>query len=208
MKKPPWPLLGAIFGTRRRWAAPPSWVIVGLGNPGSQYAETRHNVGFWCVDRIASEHSVALSRRHRSSIIGEGEVEGHRVVLAKPRGFVNRSGTAIEYLLARYSVSPRALLVVYDDMELPLGRLRLRPDGSAAGHNGLRSIIEALGTQEFPRLRIGIGRPPPGLDPVEYVLGTMSKEERVVVDKAVERAARTVESLLVEGIDVAMNSFN
>lgn len=208
MKKPRWPLLGTVFGARRRWAAPPSWVIVGLGNPGSQYAETRHNVGFWCVDRIASEHSIALSRRHRSSITGEGEVEGHRVVLAKPRGFVNRSGTAIEYLLARYSVSPQALLVVYDDMELPPGRIRLRPEGGAGGHNGIRSVIEATGTQEFPRLRVGIGRPPAGSGAIEYVLDSMSAEERKTADEVVARVSQAVATVLTDGITVAMNRFN
>ena len=179
-----------------------------MGNPGSQYAETRHNVGFWCVDRIASEHSIALSRRHRSSITGEGEVEGHRVVLAKPRGFVNRSGTAIEYLLARYSVSPQALLVVYDDMELPPVRIRLRPEGGAGGHNGIRSVIEATGTQEFPRLRVGIGRPPAGSGAIEYVLDSMSAEERKTADEVVARVSQAVATVLTDGITVAMNRFN
>ena len=201
-------MLDAIFGPRRRRAAPPSMIIVGLGNPGSQYAETRHNVGFWCVDRIAADHSIALSRRHRSSIMGEGEVEGHRVVLVKPRGFVNRSGLAIEYILARYRVSSQALLVVYDDMELPLGKIRLRPEGGAGGHNGIKSVTEAAGTQDFPRMRIGIGRPPAGSGAIEYVLDSMSEEERATADEVVARASQAVTTVLTDGITVAMNRFN
>ena len=208
MKKPRWPILDAIFGSRMRRAAPPSRIIVGLGNPGSQYAETRHNVGFWCVDRIAADHSIALTRRHRSSIIGEGEVDGHRVVLAKPRGYVNRSGQAIDYVLARYSISPQALLVIYDDMELPLGKIRLRPEGGAGGHNGIKSVIEAAGTQDFPRMRIGIGRPPEGSGAIAYVLDSMTEEERATADEVVARASQAVATLLTDGIAVAMNRFN
>ena len=201
-------ILDAVFGRRSQATGPAGKIIVGLGNPGRRYVQTRHNVGFWCVERLALDHSISFSRRHRLSLLGDGEIAGRTVALARPRTFVNRSGEAVSYLVGRYGLKPADLLVVCDDMELPSGRLRLRPGGSAAGHNGIRSIIETLGTQEFPRLRIGIGRPPPGLDPVEYVLGTMSKEERVVVTEAVERAARAVEYLLVEGIDVAMNRFN
>ena len=208
MKKPRWPILDAIFGPHRRRAAPPARIVVGLGNPGNQYAETRHNVGFWCVDRIAVDYSIALSRRHRSSIIGEGEIDGHRVVLAKPRGFVNLSGQAIKYVLARYSISPQALLVVYDDMALPLGKIRLRPEGGTGGHNGIKSVIEAAGTQDFPRLRIGIGRPPAGSGTIEYVLDSMSVEERTMADEAVARASQAVATLLTDGITVAMNRFN
>ena len=188
--------------------SPPDLVIVGLGNPGNQYAHTRHNVGFRCVDRIAASHSIALSRRNRSAIIGEGIIEGHAVVLAKPRTFVNRSGEAITYLLSRFRVSPRDLLVVYDDIALPLGRMRLRPDGGAGGHNGIKSIIDSVGTQDFPRLRIGIGSPPEGSDQIEYVLGTMSDDERKIADETLEQAAQAVVSTLTDGITVAMNRFN
>ena len=200
--------LGAVRSLSIRKPEPPSIIIVGLGNPGSQYARTRHNVGFWCVDRIASDHSIAFSRRHRSALVGEGGIEGHRVVLAKPRTFVNRSGQAVAYLLARYGVSPRELLVICDDMNLPQGTIRLRPEGSAGAHNGLKSIIEAAGTQDFPRLRVGIGHPPEGADQVEHVLGTMSEDEQQTADRAVELAAQAFVGLLTDGITVAMNRFN
>ena len=186
----------------------PSMIVVGLGNPGSEYARTRHNIGFWCVDRIAADHAIALSRRNRVAVVGEGALGGHRVVLAKPRTFVNRSGRAIDYLRARYGASPEKLLVIYDDIDLPLGRVRLRPDGSAGGHNGMRSIVEALGTQDFPRLRVGIGRPPEGIDQVDYVLGTMSKEEQQQAEEEVGRVAEAVVCVLTEGMSAAMNRFN
>ena len=208
MRKIRWRILDAVLGRGTPQSEPPASLVVGLGNPGPEYATTRHNVGFWCVDRLAADHSIAFSRRHKLALIGEGLIEGRRVVLAKPRIFVNRSGEAIAYLLRRYGVSPERLLVVQDELDLPLGKLRLRPRGSSGGHNGIGSVIAALGTQDFPRLRIGIGRPPPGSDQIEYVLGAMTEEERKVTDESVERAAGAVQTLITDGIDVAMNRFN
>ena len=207
MSKSRWPILDAVLGPIRRRREQPSWIIVGLGNPGPEYAQTRHNVGFWCVDRLASDHSIAFSR-HRSTLIGEGVIDGHRVVLAKPRTFMNRSGEAVVYLLARYRVSPQELLVVYDDMDLPVGKIRLRPSGSAGGHKGMKSITESVGTQDFPRLRFGIGRAPEGSDAVEYVLGTMPAEEDEAANAAVLRIVEAVAGVLNEGVSAAMNRFN
>jgi PTH1 family peptidyl-tRNA hydrolase len=202
-------MLKSLLGRGQRQAeGPPSMVIVGLGNPGGEYAQTRHNVGFWCVDILAKEHSIALGRRHRTALVGEGVIAGSRVALAKPRTYMNLSGEAVRYLLARYRVSPRQLLVIYDDMDLPLGKLRLRPSGSAGGHNGIKSIIQATGSQEFPRIRIGIGRPAEGLVGREHVLGHMSSEERKAAEDAVRRAAEAVAFILTEGIEAAMNRFN
>ena len=208
MRKIRWPNLGAVIGMSRQQPELPSRIIVGLGNPGSEHVRARHNVGFWCLDYLAGEHSISYSRRNRSALIGEGIVEGHRVVLVKPRTFVNRSGDAVTYLLARYRVAPERLLVVYDDMELPLGKMRLRPEGSSGGHNGIKSIIDALDTRGFPRLRIGIGRPPAGSDRIGYVLGAMSEDEQATVDVVVERSVHVVASLLTDGMSVAMNRFN
>jgi PTH1 family peptidyl-tRNA hydrolase len=168
----------------------------------------RHNVGFWCVERLAKESSIALSRRRRHTVSGEGTIEDVPVVLAEPRTFVNNSGRAITSLLALYGASPADLLVVYDDMDLPQGEMRLRPSGSNGGHNGMKSIIEAIGTQRFARLRIGIGRPPMGVDEVDYVLGTMAPQDRKKTDEVVGRAVQAVICTLAEGIDVAMNRFN
>ena len=183
-------------------------LVVGLGNPGAEYSKTRHNVGFWCVDRLSKQGSIKLSLRRRQVTLGEGLWAGSPVVLAKPRTFVNWSGEAVSYLLDRYRASPADLLVVYDDMDLEPGRIRLRPQGSAGGHNGMKSIIQSIGTREFRRLRIGIGRPPPEVGDIEHVLSAMPPDERQKIDEAVDRAAEAVESVLVEGFDVAMNRFN
>ena len=186
----------------------PELVVVGLGNPGPKYAGTRHNAGFWCIDRLAKEHSFTLERRHKTSIIGEGDIEGHRVVIVKPRTFVNRSGESVKYLLARYRISPESLLIVYDDINLPPGKLRMRIRGSAGGHNGIRSIIEALGSQDFPRLRLGVGRQEDGDDQIGHVIGKMHRDEQKEVDDAIDRAVQSVTSLLTDGIDTTMNRFN
>ena len=157
---------------------------------------------------MADEHGVSLSRRHRSAIVGEGTIDGHRIALAKPRTFVNRSGDAVSYLLARYKAPPANLLVIYDEMELPLGKVRLRPRGSAGGHNGIKSIVDALGSQDFPRLRIGIGRPSGDSDPIAYVLGVPEDEEQASVRESIELASKIAVTLLTEGIDVTMNRYN
>jgi PTH1 family peptidyl-tRNA hydrolase len=201
-------MAGPVLGLDDQRDGPRLRIVVGLGNPGRKYARTRHNVGFWCVERLAKDGSIAFSQRRQRAVIGEGVLEGVRVALAKPRTFVNNSGEAIRYLLARYRASPAELLVVYDEMDLAPGHLRLRHRGSAGGHNGMRSIIESIGVQDFARLRVGIGRPPVGVDEVTHVLGTMAAEERDQADKAVERAAQAIRCALAEGIDVAMNRFN
>ena len=202
------PTLDAILDRRERNTGPPSLIVVGLGNPGGKYAKTRHNAGFWCVDRLAKEHSATLERRNRLALIGDCDIEGQRVVFAKPRTFVNRSGEAVSYLLARYKVPPQNLLIIYDDIALPTGKIRLRIKGSAGGHNGIKSIIEALGTQDFPRLRIGVGGTPDGGNQIEHVLGALSSEEQEAVDDAVERTVKLVSSLLTDGINTTMNRFN
>ncbi len=208
MRKFQLPILNTLLGRRERRGGPPSLVVVGLGNPGREYAETRHNIGFRCIDQLAREHSISLERRSRQALKGEGVIDGHCVALAKPRTYVNLSGQAVSYLLARYRVSPRELLIVYDEVSLPPGKLRLRPGGGAGGHNGIKSIIGALGTQDFPRLRIGVGKSADGTGLVRHVLGEMPHEEREAVDGAVGCAVALVSSLLTEGIDVAMNRFN
>ena len=192
----------------KRQANPPSLVIVGLGNPGPEYAGTRHNAGFWCIDALAKKHGITLERRNRSAIVGEGEIEDLRVILVKPRTFVNRSGAAINYLTARYAAPIDKLLIVCDDINLPPGKLRMRRKGSAGGHNGIKSVIEAAGSQGFLRLRIGVGRPPEGTGQIEHVIGPMDSQDREVVDEAVERAAEAIKCLLTEGIDEAMSRFN
>ena len=184
------------------------WIIVGLGNPGLRYRASRHNVGFRILDRLSKASSIALSQRRAKAVVGEGEVEGQAVVLAKPRTFMNRSGDAITYLLDRFRAKPQQLLIVYDEMDLPPGRIRIRPQGSAAGHNGLKSIIGAVSTQQFPRLRVGIGKPAPGQDDISFVLGAFSSAESRLVAEATERAVEAALCVVHEGVDQAMNRYN
>lgn len=186
----------------------PALVVVGLGNPGPEYAGTRHNAGFWCIDLLAKKHDITLERRHRSAIIGEGDIGDKRVIIVKPRTFVNRSGATVSYLKARYALPTCRLLIVCDDINLAPGKLRLRRKGSAGGHNGIKSVIEATGSQDFPRLRIGVGRPPEGTGQIEHVIGPMEPEDRDIVDEAVERAADAVACLLSEGMDETMSRYN
>ena len=183
-------------------------LIVGLGNPGPRYTSTRHNVGFRLIDLLANRAGIRLSERRAKAVLGRGRFAGHDVVLAKPRTFMNNSGEGIEYLMARFGGAPSGLLVVYDEMALPIGRIRLRASGSHAGHNGIRSIISAVHTEEFPRLRIGVGAPSQGGDSIPHVLGRFSKEEEPVIAQAVQDAAAAVECMLEESIDVAMNRYN
>jgi PTH1 family peptidyl-tRNA hydrolase len=190
-------------------------LIVGLGNPGREYAHSRHNVGFWCLNRLARRHGIAFSSRGRLATVGEGRLSGQPVILAKPRTFVNLSGRAVSHLLQRHRLSPEQLLVVYDDLDLPLGRVRLRGSGSHGGHRGMRSIVEAVGSQDFPRIRIGIGRPEVAGEPtwepeavVDYVLGPMTAEERRILDEAVAEASEAILCLLTEGVEAAMNRYN
>ena len=181
--------------------------MLGLGNPGAEYAHTRHNVGFDVVDKLAGRHRFRLNLHRDHVHCGLGTIASTPVLLAKPMTYMNRSGEAARALLARYPLETPRLLVIVDDVALPPGRIRIRPSGSDGGHNGLSSIIASLGTQGFPRVRVGIGSPPPG-QMVEYVLSRFSPQEREMVDDAIHRAADAVEAILTEGVQTAMNRFN
>ena len=183
-------------------------LVVGLGNPGTKYSATRHNVGFRFIDLMAKKTDIRLNDRRAKAVLGEGHIAGHKVVLAKPRTFMNNSGEGVEYLLARFGSSPTSLLVVYDEMALPAGRIRIRASGSHAGHNGIRSIISVIHSEHFPRLRIGVGQPPDGEDIIPYVLGRFSEIEEPLIAHAVQNSVSAVKCMLEENIDVAMNRFN
>ena len=183
-------------------------LIVGLGNPDRPYRRTRHNVGWDVIDRMARRWGVTGDQEDGWARVGSTKVGRHGILLAKPQTYVNRSGVAVADLLRRHRVKIEGLLVIADDLDLPLGRLRLRGGGSHGGHNGLRSIIEALGRDDFPRLRVGIGRPPSGVDPAEFVLTPFRDDEDAPMQAALDRAADAVETLLREGLQVAMNRFN
>ena len=183
-------------------------LIVGLGNPGRRYRETRHNVGWEVISRLARRARIAVDEEDGFSDVGRGSIGGTRVILARPQTYVNVSGEAVRDLRRHHRLRPQDIVVVVDDLDLPLGRLRLRASGSAGGHNGLKSIIEALGTTEFPRLRVGIGRPAEGVDPADHVLTRFTSDEQAVVDAALDRAAEAIETAIAEGIETAMNRFN
>lgn len=183
-------------------------LIVGLGNPGRRYRQTRHNVGWEVISRLARRARIAVDEEDGFSDVGRGAIGGTRVILARPQTYVNVSGEAVRDLRRRHRLRPQDIVVVIDDLDLPLGRLRLRASGSAGGHNGLKSIIEAIGTTEFPRLRVGIGRPPEGVDPADHVLTRFTSDEQAVVDAALDRAAEAIETAITEGIETAMNRFN
>lgn len=186
----------------------PCWLIVGLGNPGRRYARHRHNIGFRCLDRLAARHGLVFDRVQNRALLATGRIADRAVVLAKPQTFMNESGRAVAPLVRAYHVPLERLLVVYDDLDLPPGTIRLRPEGGSGGHRGMRSIIEALGSQDFPRLRVGIGRPPGRMDPADYVLQDLSPEEEERFDRVCERVAEAIHCWLTEGIVLAMSRYN
>jgi PTH1 family peptidyl-tRNA hydrolase len=183
-------------------------IVVGLGNPGRQYAGTRHNIGFMVVDRLASIHSLAFSRRRFKSELAAGMVEGEDVLLVKPQTFMNLSGEAVGSVVRFYKRELSDLLIVYDDVDLPLGKIRLRPDGGSAGHNGIKSIIANLSSEEFPRLRVGIRGAFVYDDLSDYVLGKFTSDERAELDPIINMACDAVKAMLTEPFDKAMSRFN
>jgi PTH1 family peptidyl-tRNA hydrolase len=183
-------------------------LIVGLGNPGRRYRGTRHNIGWEVLDLLTRRHRIAIDTDDAWSQIGRGTIDGRRVLLARPETYVNVSGTAVADLRRRHRIAPADLLVIVDDLDLPVGALRVREKGSHGGHNGLRSIIDALGTTDFPRVRVGVGRPPDGVDPADYVLQRPPSDERPILDEAVRRAAEGVALWVTQDVQAAMRHCN
>lgn len=184
------------------------YLIAGLGNPGRKYANNRHNVGARCIDRLASAHDLSFNRREKGARLALGPILRSSVVLVKPSTYMNRSGRPIGALVRSYRVPVDRLLVIYDDLDVPLGTLRMRPSGGSGGHRGMRSIIRQLGRNDFPRLRVGIGRPPGRMDPADYVLQDFSEAEEQLLDRTLELAAQAVETWLAKGVDEAMTQYN
>lgn len=184
------------------------WLIVGLGNPEPRYLPTRHNVGWRILHRLAARHGIALEASRYAGRFGRGRVGGEEVGLLEPHTFMNRSGEAVELALEHLDLDERSLLVLSDDLDLPFGTLRLRPSGGAGGHRGLADVIDAVGSGEFPRLRFGIGRPPAGEDPIDWVLAPFDAEEEEALPARVDEAVDALETLLADGVTQAMNRFN
>lgn len=201
-KLPDWLTRGSTPKTPKE----PPLLLIGIGNPGEKYAATRHNVGFMLIDLLAERAGIRLNDKRKDAELGQGTIAGKPVVLVKPRTFVNNSGVAARYLATRFGTKPAGMLVVLDDLDLPVGRMRLRKSGGSGGHNGLNSINRELGTQEYPRLRIGIGRPTSNA--IQHVLGGFTREEQGILNETLERAVEAVEAWIEHGTDYAMNHYN
>ncbi|MEZ0396392.1 MAG: aminoacyl-tRNA hydrolase [Anaerolineales bacterium] len=185
-----------------------TYLIVGLGNPGREYRQTRHNVGFMLLDRLAVKLDVRFTRLQAKALVADGWYQGRKILLAKPQTFMNLSGQAVQGLMRFYKLPLDHLLVAHDHLDLPFGVLRLRPDGGAGGQRGMESILERLGSDDFPRLRLGIGRPPGQMDPADYVLQDFSAAEQTVLSEMLNRAAEAVLTWVTDGLEAAMNRFN
>ena len=184
------------------------YLIAGLGNPGAKYANTRHNAGFCTVDILADRYRIDISEKKHKALCGRGAIEGQKVILLKPQTFMNLSGESLRAAMDYYKLTPEEVLVIYDDVSLDPGQLRIRLKGSAGGHNGIKSIIAHLGTQEFPRIKVGVGARPPRMDLADYVLGHFSGEEQAVMKEAYGEAAAAAAMLLSQGPERAMNHYN
>lgn len=185
------------------------YIIAGLGNPTKEYERTRHNVGFSVIDVLADKYNIDMGERKHRALCGKGMIEGEKALLIKPQTFMNLSGESVRSALDYYRVDETAeLIVIYDDISLPPGQLRIRKKGSAGGHNGIKNIIAHLGHDTFVRIKVGVGEKPKGYDLADYVLGRFSKEERAIMEEAFKEAGEAVEVIIEKGPDAAMNLFN
>ena len=185
------------------------YLIAGLGNPGKQYEHTRHNMGFDTIDELADRYRVPSCGVAHKAMYGKGMIAGEKVILAKPLTYMNLSGDSIREFISYYKMDPETeLIVIYDDIDLEPGQIRIRKKGSAGGHNGIKSIINQIGTQNFYRIKVGVGAKPKGWDLADYVLGHFSKEERALVEEAMDDAMLAAEAFLMDDLSSAMNEFN
>lgn len=182
------------------------FLIVGLGNPGREYENTRHNTGFMVIDELAGEAGISVSTMKLGSLIGKGTIDGKKVILVKPQTYMNASGESVGPLVNYYK--PEKVIVVYDDITLDVGGIRVRKEGSAGGHNGMKSLIKHLGTEKFERVRVGIGEKPPKMDLADWVLGHFKSEDREPLKEAVRSAVNALKMMMDDGTDEAMNKYN
>jgi PTH1 family peptidyl-tRNA hydrolase len=187
----------------KRW-----YLIAGLGNPGREYRENRHNAGFFCINHLAECWSVPLAKSQSKALVASTRFEHQDVILAKPQTFMNKVGHSIAALVRFYKVDPLRLLIIYDDLDLPAGQIRMRPFGGSGGHRGMQSIIESMGSSEFPRVRIGIGRPPGRMDPADYVLQDFNDDEKILIEIALRHCHDCIKRFLTDGIEAAMTYCN
>lgn len=184
------------------------YIVAGLGNPGREYENTRHNVGFEVADLLASKYGIRIGKLKHKALLGDGDIGGKRVLLAKPQTYMNLSGESIREMVEWYKIPMSHVIIIYDDIDLPVGKIRIRPQGSAGTHNGMRSMLYQLQTDVFPRIRVGIGKPLAGWQLADYVLGRFTPEERKLMDTSVQSAADAVVTLLQSDMNTAMNRYN
>lgn len=184
------------------------YLIAGLGNPTKEYDKTRHNVGFEVIDVLADKYRIDVSERKHKALCGRGVIEGQKVILVKPQTFMNLSGESIRAVVDYYKLSPEEIIVIYDDISLEPGQLRIRLKGSAGGHNGIKNIIAHLGSQEFPRIKVGVGAKPPRMDLADYVLSRFGAGEQKLMNEAFGEAAQAAVAMMTEGAERAMNHYN
>ncbi len=197
-----------IFNRFRKQEEKVMKLIVGLGNPTDKYEGTRHNVGFEVIDKIADEYRIGLDTIKHKGVYGKGKIDGQTVILLKPMTFMNLSGESVSAVAAYYKIEPEDIIVVYDDINLDVGRLRIRGKGSAGGHNGIKNIIAHLHTDEFPRVRVGVGMKPPKMDLADYVLSRFKDDERAQIETGYDNAVKAVALLVQDELDQAMNNYN
>ena len=185
------------------------YIIVGLGNPTKEYQNTRHNIGFDVIDKLADMYSISVLEKKHKALVGKGIINGQKVILAKPQTYMNLSGESVRELVDYYKIDEETeLIIIYDDISLDVGQLRIRKKGSAGGHNGIKSIIQHLGTDVFPRIKMGVGEKPKGYDLADYVLGHFKKEERIIMDESIITASKAIELMVIDEIGEAMNQYN
>jgi PTH1 family peptidyl-tRNA hydrolase len=184
------------------------FLIAGLGNPGRRFREDRHNIGFMVLDRLIQDYDLHFMKKQQEALVTDAQISGHKIIFAKPQTFMNKVGKSIAPLMRYYRIPSERLLIVFDDLDLPLGSIRIRPQGGSGGHRGMHSIIEALGEDTFPRMRLGIGRPPGQMDPADYVLQKFAKDEIELMNIVLERAVEGIQSFIRDGIEITMTRYN
>lgn len=184
------------------------YLIVGLGNPEEEYSKTRHNMGFNTINKISQQYNIEVKQNKFQALYGSGMIEKEKVILLKPQTYMNLSGNSVKEVVDFYKIEKEKILVIYDDMDIEPGKIKIRKKGSSGGHNGMKSIIQMIGTEEFPRIRIGIGRPAHSGDEINHVIGAIPEDEIPLLDKGIEKAKDAVIEILKNGVDIAMNKFN
>lgn len=184
------------------------YLIVGLGNPENEYARTRHNMGFDTINIIANKYKIEMNRTKFNAIFGSGTINNEKVILVKPQTYMNLSGTAVREFVNFYKLEKQQIIIIYDDMDIEIGTMKIRKKGGPGNHNGMKSIVQEIGTEEFPRVRIGIGTPEHKNDVINYVIGHITDEEYEILQTGVKKASEAIEEIIKNGIDIAMNKYN